>query len=206
MGPKIIFALLREGTSDDGLLTHLRELLVRSGASSASGTSREYRGSVLSKLGKLMSEETLVDLVFIHRDADNTVSTPRYEEIDAAVTELGCPVPCVPVVPIQELEAWLLADESAIRSVVGRPSGREDLGLPRLAAIEGTSDPKSILQNACLVASDKRGRRREQERKSFSLRRRTLLERLDIEGPVRQLSSWRRLEEDIAGAVERCGQ
>src|SRR5690606_34616659 len=128
---------------------------------------------------------------------------PRQQEIADAAMELGCSEMVVAVVPVQELEAWLLTDESAIRSVVGRPNGRSNLGLPPARRIEATSSPKERLQSACLEASEKTGARRKKEQRHFSTRRATLLERLDIDGPVNELPSWRNFIDDLNSAATR---
>ncbi len=56
-------------------------------------------------------------------------------------------------------EAWLLADEAAIRRAAGSPSGRVDLGLPTFAELERLADPKQRLHEALKVASGYTGRR-----------------------------------------------
>lgn len=197
------FALLREGPSDDGLVPHLRTLLVRAGLSEAVGDGREYKGSVADKFRQLLAEESSVDVAFVHRDADGRESEARHLEIEDGAREAGYTGARVPVIPVQELEAWLLVSELEIRRVVGRPSGRRPLNLPRVQHIESHADPKRTLRDACLEASEATGRRREKERKAFAQRRRTLLERLDIDGAVRSLDSWRALEENVALVAQR---
>lgn len=44
------FALIREGTSDDGLIPHIRELLIRAGAPAVVGAARQYKGSTKDRL------------------------------------------------------------------------------------------------------------------------------------------------------------
>ena len=95
----------------------------------------------------------------------------------------------------------MLVDHSEIRNVVGRPHSVVPLDLPALRLIEDTRNPKEVLAEALVVASETAGRRREKEKKRFYQRRRALLERLDIDGPVRHLSSWSKLESDINAAV-----
>jgi hypothetical protein len=197
------FAFLREGTSDDGLIPHLRHLVVGAGADEAIGTARSYSGTVASKFRSLMDEPGSVDLVFVHRDADHAGGQARYDEIDEAVRATQLSIPVIPVVPIKELEAWLLIDEGAIRAVVGRPSGNQPLGLPNLKAIEKTSQPKELLEQACLIAAEKAGRRGAKEKRMFGRRRRALLERLDPAGPIRELPAWQRLEHDVISTVGR---
>jgi hypothetical protein len=152
-------------------------------------------------LRRISHENSSPSLIFVHRDADSDSDANRREQILSAASKVSLVAPVVPVVPIQELEAWLLLDEAAIRAAVGRPSGHEALDLPAGRSIEAMKSPKEILREACVVASRTKGRRRDSELRKFSARRRTLLERLDIDGPVRQLTAWQRLEQDIALAV-----
>lgn len=197
----LVFVLVREGPSDEGLVPHLRDLIVRTGlASAAVGSARPYKGSTEEKIAKVLAEDATPDCIFVHRDSDSRSAEPRYEEVVEASIALGLDVPCFAVVPIQELEAWLLVDESAIRNVVGRPKGKVPLGIPPLSAIETTASPKEVLRSALLAASETTGRKRDRTRRMFDLHRTLLLERLDTDGAVRDLSAWKRLEADIAAA------
>lgn len=195
------FALIREGNSDDGLIPHIRVLLMRAGARSVVGAPRQYTGSTRSRIQQVMSEDPSPELIFVHRDADARDSGPRHREIADAALALGCSSRVVGVVPVQELEAWLLTDEMAIRWAVGRPSGRSRVALPPIARIESTSSPKELLQEACLTASEKSGARRKKEKAQFSTRRRMILDRLDIDGSVMGLPSWQRFVEDLKTAA-----
>ncbi|MFC7850790.1 DUF4276 family protein [Arthrobacter sp. NPDC057388] len=197
----VTFALIREGTSDDGLVAHLRTLIINAGASSVVGAPREYKGTTKERISEVLAEQTKVDLIFVHRDADSSDPEPRYEEIRDAASALGCSDQVVPVVPVQELEAWLLADLSQIRSVSGRPRGKTPLGIPSVKKIESTKSPKEILQNACLIASETTGARRKKQAKQFTQHRTTLLERLDHDGPVRNLPSWQRFVDDVTSKI-----
>lgn len=197
------FVFVREGTSDDGLIPHLSELLIRAGLEEVSGTPRDYKGRVVDCLRRVVEEESPVDVVFVHRDADDPSDDQVRKEMSAACNTLADDLEAVvvPVVPIHELEAWLLLDEQAIRAVVGRPSKKNVLELPKAARIEASSSPKEMLQAALLTASGTTGRRYKEEKRRFSDRRRTMLERLDIDGPVRALSAWQALERDIESAA-----
>lgn len=196
------FVLMREGVSDDGLIPHLQNLIIRAGADEAIGQPVGKKGTVRERMVQLMAEGTVSDLTFVHRDADSAGPEARRNEIMHAASASGMTSIVVPVIPVRELEAWLLLDEAQVRGVVARPRGRADLGLPRLASIESTASPKEVLKAALLAASETTGRRRNQERKDFEKRRHALLDRLDIEGPIRQLPAWRRLELDVKVAVD----
>ena len=200
----VSFAFLCEGSSDTGLIAHLETLLVHFGAQEAAGMPDTRKGTIPDRLRQLLTEEigTGIDMVFIHRDSDGPDREGREREICRGVEESGFPHPFIPVIPVQETEAWLLLDEQAIRDVVAS-KGKQPLRLPKPNAIEGTRKPKEILQKALLAASETSGRRLKKEKNSFNHHRRVLLQRLDPFGAVRDLPSWQRLERDIKRALEQ---
>jgi hypothetical protein len=53
-----------------------------------------------------------------------------------------------------------------------------------------------------LTAAECSGRRREQVAKRFNEHRRQLLQRINLTGPINNLSSWQRLISDIDSAIE----
>lgn len=199
---QLTFALIREGTSDNGLIPHLRALLLDAGATSAIGAAREYKGTTKQRIAEVLAEDATVDLIFVHRDADSKDPEARYDEINEAATCHSCDN-VVPIVPVQELEAWLLVDEMQIRSVVGRPNGRAPLAIPPLKSIENTSSPKEVLKSACMAASQTTGSRRRRETQRFPQNRAILLERLDRDGPVQHLPSWQRFVTDVTDRAAR---
>ena len=200
----VSFAFLCEGSSDTGLIAHLETLLVHFGAQEVTGMPDTRKGTIPDRLRQLLTEEigTGIDMVFIHRDSDGPDREGREREIRRGVEESGFPHPFIPVIPVQETEAWLLPDEQAIRDVVAS-KGKQSLRLPKPNAIEGTRKPKEILQKALLAASETSGRRLKKEKNSFNHHRRVLLQRLDPFGAVRDLPSWQCLERDIKRALEQ---
>lgn len=202
MPDPIMFALVREGTSDDGLIPILRTLLSRAGAPSVLGAARSYKGTVQERLSLVLQEPGTVDLIFVHRDADAPSPEARREEILSAANALQPDSVVVPVVPVQELEAWLLTDEAAIRTIAGKPSGKAVLGIPKVSAIENCSDPKATLKAALLEASETKGARRKKHIQNFGRDRSALLTRLDLDGSVNSLPSWRQLVSDVEKAVQ----
>jgi hypothetical protein len=91
------------------------------------------------------------DVLFVHRDAEAQPSAIRREEIASALR--WAPVRHIPVVPVRMTEAWLLADERAIRSAAGNPNGTENLNLPGIRRLEDLPDPKRVLHDALTTAS-----------------------------------------------------
>ncbi len=197
-GPLTLYFLC-EGPSDEALVAHLVTLVSRRTNAEVLGLPRAGGGPVRDKLLSLREEGVPFDIVAVHRDADARDPRPRIAEVQTALGELG--MSGYPVVPVQATEAWLLVDEAAIRAAVGRPSGREPLGIPRLGEVERTHDPKAVLRAALLAASGATGRRHDEASRAWSAYRRILLERLDVDGPVTRLTSWQRLVHDVDKAT-----
>jgi hypothetical protein len=203
---KVRFLLVGEGATDLRLAPILQSVCVVCGAAEASGIAPDL-GRLPTRVGKTvraqveaaLSLEPDANVVFVHRDADDRSSDKRRAEIDKGVS--GIPVPVVPIVPIQETEAWLLLDESAIRYVAGNPKGRSPLGLPRPSQVESTASPKEVLQAALVAASELTGRKLERFKSNFSQHRALLFDRLDINGRIQELSAWQALLADVRAAL-----
>lgn len=98
------------------------------------------------------------EVLFIHRDAEAQAPELRRQEITEALR--GSNILHIPVVPIRMTEAWLLADEKAIRSAAGNPNGTETLNLPDVRRLENLPNPKRVLHDALKAASGLNSRRR----------------------------------------------
>ena len=206
----IHFVLIAEGTSDDGLIPHLESLCIEAGADEVTGIAPDLNrlsdsvGHALeNKVGKILDLEPQANLLFLHRDADSRDAQPRHDEILQAMESSASEKDYVPVVPVQETEAWLLLDEKAIRKVAGRPSGRNHLCLPRPANVENVANPKERLKNALLAAAELTGRRHRRFAADFPSQRRLLLHRLPVGGPLLRVPSWLRMKTAIEQAIER---
>lgn len=100
------------------------------------------------------------------------------------------------------MEAWLLADEAAIRRVAGRPRGTEPLDLPAPGKLEEVADPKQMLKDALLQAGAPRGaRRRKRFAADFGGFRKQLVENLPVGGPLEQVAAWVRFRKEVAAVV-----
>lgn len=201
---KVRFVLLAEGPSDGPLVPHLEKLCLRAGASVASGYWLDFRRvkeppgrRLVDQLAWLM-RNTSFNLLFIHRDADDADDDQARSTIEKGVREASVVTPHVPVVPIQELEAWLLLDEPMLRSIAGNPRGRQPLELPKPKEVERRARPKEVLK-AALKTAEKPGRRTQ----PFGHGRQQLLERLDLDGPINQLEAWKKLLADVDAATAR---
>jgi Domain of unknown function (DUF4276) len=103
----------------------------------------------LEHIARQISDAALaIDLVFLHADGGNEPDRARRERIDPVVGGIQADrlLPLVPVVPVRETEAWLLADPEGIRRTFGTTRSIEELGLPANAGdVEHVPDPKALL-------------------------------------------------------------
>ncbi len=203
MGPDVRATLVAEGRSDLLLAPHLAILCIEAGAREAVCRApdlallpRSVGSTVQAKVEAALELHPDTNLLFVHRDADRAGVEAREREIEEGTRSVRAPV--VPIVPVAELEAWLLVDEGAIRDAVGRRSSTASLNLPSIGACERLADPKGRLQEAVDIAQQDVAKRR---RSSFGLVRSRLLERLDLAGPIRELSAFQRLMSGIEQAV-----
>jgi hypothetical protein len=157
--------------------------------------------TVVERLEFLIEQQSVGDIVFVHRDAEREPPHRRVAEIEAGRLAAGLDCPVVPVVPVRMTEAWLLLDDAAIRRVAGKPNGRRRLNLPTPAEAERIADPKTRLRDVLTAASETAGRRRTSFVRDFDRHRALLIERLDPTGPVATLSAWQRLLADTAAAL-----
>lgn len=202
------FAFLCEGRLDLPLKEYVEDLAVESGVFEVFAFAPDFdrlgdlqHASVRSRLQALVDLGDPFDLVVVHRDADSRSRDERQDEVSEAAEACGLAGRVLALVPVQETEAWLLADEEAIRTVVGNPSGRDPLDLPALHEIEGRADPKEILLNALVRAAHNTPVHRQRVRKGFSDLRRSLLEQLRSDGRHAQLSAHRKFRDDLGAWV-----
>lgn len=109
-------------------------------------------------------------LLFVHADADNSTSQRAYNEriapglalvTSALSSGLSVCTELVPIIPVQKVEAWLLADAASLCKVIGTSLSPAALSIPlRADEIEGIVDPKQRLQDVMRTAYSSRPRRR----------------------------------------------
>ena len=202
---EIRYTLISDGSSDRALLPILTWVLREKG-----GVNRiQPEWADLNRLPrppKALQDRILAaidlfpcDLLFVHRDAERENPEHRYEEIRDALKEASArdfKTPAVCVVPVTMTEAWLLFDEPSIRQAAGNPNGKNPLNLPNLHKIELILDPKKHLSIILRKASGLSGRRL----KTFNLPGTQIRITNIIEdfSPLRNLSAFQRLEDDIA--------
>jgi hypothetical protein len=98
-------------------------------------------------------------------------------------------------------EAWLLIDVQAIRLAADNPHSKARIQLPVLHELEQVSDPKSLLYDLLVAASEMHGRRRDRFKRDLSWRRQRVAELIDDFAPLRRLSSFSALEQEARRVV-----
>lgn len=137
--------LIAEGSSDQALVPLIEFVLdTHCGVPHITTFARDLpSGPLRDRVARAMALHPC-DMLFVHRDADRAPVSEREKEIYAAVADFDVPAH-VCVVPVRTTEAWLLADEVAIRRAAGNVSGKANLGIPPLAKLEAQADPKGLL-------------------------------------------------------------
>jgi hypothetical protein len=163
------FTLVTDGPSDGEMLIPILEWILRTHCGSIGinvvhavhSRCREVPKRLEKKIAFAL-EAYPCDFLFIHRDAEGDPPDWRRREIQKAIESLGAKmhVTHVCVVPIRMTEAWLLFDKAAIRFVSGNPNGKVQLSIPPLSNLEDKPDPKRLLHELLIAASEFSGRRR----------------------------------------------
>lgn len=207
---RISFLLICEGASDAALVPHLEDLCLLCGAHEVSGVAPDLRllrdevgHSVIDKLTAGLQLEPAVDLVFVHRDSDGPDADLRREEIISALGAAKSSPEGIPLVPVQETEAWLILDEQQIRMAAENPNGHVTLQIPLPENVESIARPKGTLFNLLRIASELSGRKLQRFERSLPARRRRLLQDLSCDAPVSRVPAWQRLKADIEEVLRR---
>jgi len=118
------------------------------------------------------------------------------QEITKAISEVGQTAPQhIPVIPCRMSEAWMLIDESAIRSAANNPNGSISLSLPKLNRLEKLTNPKADLKNLLKRATELSGRRLKGFNESAAIHR--VAELIEDYSALRRLSHFQHLETEI---------
>jgi hypothetical protein len=131
------FGIVVEGPCDQLVL---KELLPKCLGANCEIESRAWgtSGGVARKFCNSLNEFKYlgVDKAFVVRDSDGKDPSALKANMQARIGNRQYPFPVNFIVIVQELEAWLLADENAISKVVSRPVRRqpdpiEDIASPK---------------------------------------------------------------------------
>lgn len=141
----------------------------------------------------------------VHTDADDvTDTTALIHRIGPAFTKVQTSADAVcenlvAIVPVQMIEAWMLADIDALKTEIGTDKTDAQLGLTRLP--ESIADPKETINEAIRLAFDHRSRR---SRNQVSIGE--LYEPMGVTADLAKLStlpSYQRFREAVRDAFRR---
>lgn len=140
-------------------------------------------------------------MLLIHLDADDSDITDalqhKVEPANAALAEIGAYLAPVYLIPVQETEAWLLADLPELRRNFRTNLSNQNLGWT-FQNPESLADPKKSIKAAIDIVNQ--GRRRNQTVDLAKLYG-PLGSSIDL-NELRKLSSFQRFETDYQGALE----
>jgi hypothetical protein len=138
------------------------------------------------KASKIGVDEFGISVLCVHTDSDDPDDIRAFEKISDALgilSETGdshCKL-VTPIVPVQMIEAWMLADKDLLRKEIGTDKSDNDLDINRNP--ETIPNPKIIIENAIRIA-----------REDFSKRRRRDLTISELYQPIGQKIDLQKLE------------
>ncbi len=141
------------------------------------------------------------DILFVHRDAEGQLRECRVSEIDDAQKRASLCNLSVPVVPVRMTEAWLLGSESALRLAADNPNGKARLSMPRIRDLEAIPDPKRLLHDLLITASEKPGRRGKMFIRDMNQHVRRVAEYTEDYSHLGCLPAFQAVVEDTAEAI-----
>jgi len=144
------FGLVVEGNDDE---TAIAEMIKKCAKTEVKVISRQCGGKaqLMRKFTGFLEDfrhvkaGTKVDKALVIRDADQKNPVQLINDMHGKINNRNYPFPVKLLVVVQELEAWLLADETAVSTVTGRPT-------PTIQNPEGLNDPKQRLNNVLSAA------------------------------------------------------
>jgi hypothetical protein len=148
-----------------------------------------------------------ITMLCVHSDADDRTNDDTYrnkinpakEALQALDETTHCKV-MVPIVPIQMIEAWMLADLNLLKREIGTLKSDRELGLDRPP--ESFADPKAAIQTALQIALQDQTRR---HRRSLQLGElyAPLGQKISLER-LKDLPSFQLFVESLRDAFRQC--
>ncbi|MCC7491079.1 MAG: DUF4276 family protein [Fimbriimonadaceae bacterium] len=135
-------------------------------------------------------------LLFIHADGDSDWQEALAKRVEPARQELrrgDRRLGVVAVIPVRETEAWVLADQEALRRCLGVPSRAKAPDPPGLSDVERLTDPKKALRELHFAAVGDRSQRKY----PISTYLRRLGEEVSL-ASLRRLASFQRLQAELS--------
>ena len=158
------------------------------------------------KASKQGIEELGITILCVHSDADNTTIEnvlqkkiqPAQQALDLESDDCVCKI-IVPVVPIQMMESWMLADKNLLKAELGTNISDHELGIDRDP--ESIADPKFLIEEAIRISRRDVVKRKRRDLRIndiyFSMGQKVSIEKLQV------LPSYRHFQEEVRNAYRK---
>ena len=178
MYPQLIIGFVAEGSTDYRFLESIIQRTFEDAAFECDGQIEILPVQYFEKrIGDFYSQieqhaekayEVGISVLCIHTDADSETDsnafsfkiTPSFEALKSNPNEKLCKN-LVPIVPIQMIEAWMLADKELLKSEIGTQKSDFELGIHR--APENMTDPKLVIQEAIRIGRQDLAKKRRRD-------------------------------------------
>lgn len=206
----LVCALICEGNSDlwflPGLLKRGVEHLCQEGVGCAVEVEVVPVAADHQRPGRIVDALAATDrfdvLLYHHDGAPTVAAEAKIEEVRRTVLE-SRREPMVPVVPLRETEAWLIADPGALALALGLAPPMLAGRLPkRPRDVEAVADPKALLNEITGLGLRRTGREKLRDRRPGLFAE--LADRVDLD-VLRQVPSFARWWTDMTNALETLG-
>lgn len=139
-------------------------------------------------------------ILCIHSDADAPTNQdvldnkiiPAKELIIAQSDDTTCKV-MVPVIPVQMMESWMLADKTLLKNEIGTTKTDNELKIDR--APETIADPKAVIEEAIRIARQEKTKRKRRKLNISDIYL-AMGQKITIE-KLEQLQSYKQFQDDI---------
>lgn len=144
-------------------------------------------------------------LLCVHTDADGISAQPSYQnkirpaqaKLQSCNNDEYCTL-LTAIIPIQETEAWMLADTALLKKEIGTDKTDTELGIHRPP--ETVARPKEIIENAITIAKQNLTRKRRHELTIANLYL-PIGQAIDLE-QLEKLSSYQDFKENVRTAFK----
>ena len=168
----LTIAYTTEGTTDERFLDKIIErtfekLLAETSIAIFPPIYINVKGKSIEKIFEAAQRAYGYDILCIHADADDKNDekafaeriSPAFEKIEKAPEALCKNL--VAIVPVYEIESWMLVDSQAFINEIGATMNEKELGFPKKAKqIESQKQPKQIIIKAIQIAYQRYPKRR----------------------------------------------
>lgn len=211
----ITIGIAREGTTDERFLEHIIQRTFEEIAFECEGEIEVYSpvcfkyppGTFIEKVLKLSqtAHEQGLMVLCVHTDADSATDRtafdfrikPAFDEVEASRNQICKNL--VAVVPIQETEAWMLADKEVFKKEIGINSNENFSDLHKIP--ESVARPKEYIENIIRKNVEATQIKKQYQIKISDLYT-PLGQKIDLKY-LRKLTSYLKFEEQVRGAYRK---